>query len=477
MNRLTVGILQFVLVLGLLVLYATAPNYIDSSFIGFSILAAMLSLFFRSLQFEKRRLLSRNPFTITNFFILSYCITLFQIPLEYLLNTLNDNRFHHLFYDYSIINKSILFSAICLVIFNFGQTLIKDRGPVTMVQDNATVFLINSKPFLLITISLFFLHIITVERGYYFGGNESLTGLSLIVHGYLMRFIVIFVFIIVWNSKQKVSIKSLNILGYLKIFPIYFLVLISVLCLLTLFAGDRGPIIRIVLVMVFGYFVLSQRKVNYISFFILIITSGFVLSIVKLIGGYSGDVGYVESFSVAQERFNTSDRIESISPYTVELASSIYSNAILFSLWSSGVSLYGIGLFTGVLMAVPAGVTFFSELTGLAGESINSAVLATIVSGQDYGVGTTVVGDALINFGFFGAMLCFLFLGGIMRKLDVNIYNDKLDFKWTLLAFVLIADIIILPRSSMYTLVGVYIFDYAIISIILVLMKAKRKYS
>lgn len=475
MNRVGIVFSQLVVCFSLGVLYNNAPSEVNGGYIFGCLLLVLCSIFL--MQFNsKNRMLKGNPFTVTNFFLIGLSITSFQIPVEYLLDSFSHVKFQEYFFDLSIVNASVCFSSIAISVFSLGQLSIANVQK--KIGDNPTASFnqssrirINLAPFITITILLFILHIATVDFRYYLGGYSqySISGLSLVAHGYLMRFIVVSFFLVMWNYKLKSmnGPNKLSMIKYLRIFPTKLLIVIGVLFVLTFLSGDRGVLIRIMLLMAFGFFIVSRTKIRYITFVIVVVTVGFVFSIAKLVGGYSEQESYVSSFQQAQERFAVSDRSQSVSPYTLELAGSIYSNNILFSLWRSGVSLQGAGVIAGVLMAFPGGVSLFSAVTGLSNETVNSSNLATVISNQDYGVGTSIVGDALINVGLLGALFSFFVLGRLFRIVDVNLYKSNPNFEYLLLGCIFIAEAIILPRASMFNLIGVFVFDYLIIKLLI----------
>src|SRR5690606_12246352 len=93
-------------------------------------------------------------------------------------------------------------------------------------------------------------------------------------------------------------------------------------------------------------------------------------------------------------------------PFTAELATSFYSGNILFSMWENGLSLYGISFLVGFLRVMPGLMGFLN----LDPSAYDSAVIATLYSGANYGVGTTAIIDLLVNFGVALSLMIFLYV-------------------------------------------------------------------
>src|SRR5690606_18651198 len=144
--------------------------------------------------------------------------------------------------------------------------------------------------------------------------------------------------LVLYNYKLIQNKPVLSVRNYLNLFPLPFILIILLFSFFTFISGDRGPAIRSLIVLVFGYYIFSDRKVSYLKFVAMIVVAGLFLSTIKLIGEINFKENLVDAFIGAYERLGSSHRVESISPYTLELAGSFRAYNTAFSLWYSGYS-------------------------------------------------------------------------------------------------------------------------------------------
>mgnify|MGYP000119885944 CR=1 FL=1 len=236
--------------------------------------------------------------------------------------------------------------------------------------------------------------------------------------------------------------------------PIYYICLVTVL-FFNLFLGDRGPLITYICIYIYGYIIVSKRKINIVTIVAVAFTFAILLSIISI---YRNDEN--KSFSNFQNYRNEVAAKESISPFTAELAGSTYPTLLAIeSTPDTYPYRYGIFSLNNILSVIP----FSSSILRVLG--LNSSILLFSHSssfitwyghGGDMtrsGIGSSTVADVYLDFGPVGVIVILLFLGIIVRILDERSFTSDLcnigDF-WLIAAFVMFAHAIYFPRSMVF---------------------------
>lgn len=421
------------------------------------VVAAVLFLVSIFVFFRIRAIVGLNakPFSLGVLFLLAYMIVFFQFPLDFYLDSYSDNSIYEvIIFDHTVFIKSvwcalIFFLFICLgMVFQAAKLKV---GEVSLYAKRA----IPERLFFLLFYLFLFLHLITVDAGYYSGGRTGdLQGLAGSVLGYFVLLLPVCFGVVVYNYKISNVSGRLGFIGYISLFPAMFIFVVLVFSFLTLVSGDRGPAIRALILFVFGYFVVTERRVSLFSFIAAILGAGFILSTTKLMGGvgYKGDI--IESFFYAYEKLSDSHKFSSIVPATAELSLSFRSYNTAFSLWESGYSLYGLGLLAGILMSIPYAVSILMKLFSLENVDISVAHLVTSHSGEIYGLGNSIVGDALLNVGFVLSLLIAFFMGRFFLKIDFGFFVTPRSVYWYVVGFYFLMSSLNLVRGSIFPTLG-----------------------
>lgn len=439
-------------------IYFISSSYVDHFLIFLALLFAVIT-FIYFLYIRKIAGLDKSSFSLTLLFILSYFIVFFQFPTDLILSSFSDNNFYStIIYDESILVKSVWYSVCFLILMCLGMhfQLIKMNSSNKIINFTKTF---PEKPFFYLFYLFFFLHLTTVDSGYYTGGvSEDLQGLAGSILSYFIVLLPICFGVVIYNYKSQQKNADLNFIGFIRIFPLIFIIIILLFSFFTFLAGDRGPAIRALILLVGSYYITTNKKLSYLKFIVMILIGGFFLSTIKLIGAINYNENLIESFLSAAERLGTSTKSESFSPFTAELSGSFRAYNTGFSLWSSGYSLYGLGVLVGLLMSVPYAVTTFMEAFNLNKIDINSSNLITEFGNERYGLGTTIIGDSLLNIGFIPTLVLAFILGRIFLKFDHNLFVRPVNVYIYVLGLYLLMNSIVLVRSSIFPTIGNAIF-------------------
>ncbi len=458
-----------------LVMFFISPNAMDETYLIVALLFVFFSLFY-FFDVRKKAGLSKRPFSLTLLFVLSYIIVFFQFPLDVLLSSFSDRSLHHtIIYDERVFIKSVWYLVSFFVLLTLGMGFQANKFKKCSVL-NTEYRIIGTRSFYLLFYVFFILHIVTVNPGYYDATNDrELSGIANSILGYFVILLPICFGVTIYNYKIKSNnaFGGIGIKEYIKLFPLTFILIILLFSFVTFLAGDRGPAIRALILLVFGYYIVSNKSVSYFKFFSLLIFAGFFLSTIKLVGAINYNEDIVNSFISASERLNESAKSESISPYTAELSASFRSYNIAFSLWYSGYSLYALGAVVGFLMGIPYAVTIFMKVFDLNSVDVNSSNFITDYVGESYGLGTSIVGDALLNTGFVFPLFLAFFIGRLFMKIDLSFFmNTSNVFIYSIGMYYLMTSVV-LARASIFPTVGNSLF---IVFIICFVIYVNKKY-
>lgn len=480
--RFNITVFQFVfqqiLLLFVLIctyLYFTDPYGIKVNFVLILILTTNILMLISIFLGNSKNKHFNIYFKLKNFFLLSYFIVFFQSPLDYLLKIdFNIKQF----YDIYVFNESIIFSILCISLFLLAYYFPSKNK----INSNSKYQKTSIKVLSYILTILFLLFVCSLDSSFLSRDAQRLeeSGSSFYrIYGYLIRFLHIICIQVIWNTKINSSIKICSFKQYISLYPSNYNIILIIIMVFILYTGSRADFISLVLIHFLGYTLVLNKKVNFLFIIISVVVLGSFLSILKnaggLKGGGFGNDTFIESFEDSSEYFFKSEKYQSLFPFTKELSGSIYANNILYSAWKSGYSLYGLSLLTSILRIIPAGVSTLMSFTGLDVENFNSSNFATNLSNENYGVGTTCIGDLLINLGFIGCLLFFFFFGKLLSRIDRMFFNNgNLNYYWFIVGFWIMSNIIFLCRGSFFSILSNSLFSIIILCINRNLFKEKQ---
>lgn len=454
--------------------YFYAPKELSTTFLTKILLIdsfAILIFFFRNeTNFDLRNQLLR----VMPLFIIGFVIVHFQIYVD-VINGAYFNFGHDYLYDKSIVCKSCVISSCALIAFLIGYTGQPSYFKQTM---SSTGSLLSEKYYVIFIYVLFVIFIGFTDPRYFMGGygpaafgGIELSGVSYYANFYLCLFFIGYLAVRAYNLKYFYRIKVTGFFNYLKFLDKKILIIFVVYIVLILLSGDRGPIIQLGLVLIGSFVILYNEKISLVKTLIFLFCGIFIISYIAYVRELKDVDSYWDKITEAGEIMKTRKRNSSISPGTVELASSVRAmHASVSYVEQNG---YSYGAYEGMQIAgiIPGLGLFLSELLNLDLGALKSSTLLTqLVLGTDptHSVGTSAVADVYLDFGLLGTILLFLFFGFFVRNIETKVYSKEICslFIWVLFFLILSksvyigrSTIIVLFRDGMQLYIMVYLLS------------------
>lgn len=226
------------------------------------------------------------------------------------------------------------------------------------------------------------------------------------------------------NQARNASISS-----YIKGLNVIFWIIFTAYLLLRIPSGDRGPVLYNTMALVYSYILYSKKITRIKGSLILLAIAIFFASIMTFIRNVDTRLNTVDKINVALENMNNfrNRSNASISPLTAELAKSVRCNFVAVRDIDKNFTDYSYGRFMILrsLSSLPGAKTSYFNDMGFSNEEISSAVFITkSYNGSNFytfGLGSSLFAEAFLELGIIGVILTGLFLGWIMKKVDVVI--------------------------------------------------------
>ena len=161
------------IILGILFLFC--PEEVNK----FYIFSCLITVLFSLIVFYRVKIIQTNQFilfSITTFFLLSYIIVHFQIPIIELFGiSIKSNIFHFIWTDESIINKSIITSSLGILSFMIGSLILEEN---IKEQKNIIVKYRTNKSILFLIVPTYIFYILffitsgSYSSGAYYAGDQ-----------------------------------------------------------------------------------------------------------------------------------------------------------------------------------------------------------------------------------------------------------------------------------------------------------------
>lgn len=443
MNKNSIFLFQIFLVTmqGLIYLFSEKGD-VSFLIVNFSALSVILS-FLLSWKCRQSTYMRGFGFSIIVFFVLMSWIISFQIPLEIIYgNRVLLEPSLYLVYDFTVINKLVAFSSLMLNFFLLGHTYSYSK-PI-MLDSSDCKIKIKTYPLLILIFISFFVFFLTFNNDYSHGEVE-INSISVASYGFLVKFSAIYLAFKVFNYSRVSGRNSLNFLYNLNF---YYLILVAISCFVFLNSHNRIYAIMILSPIIFSYFLFYKKKINVVFVILCFLALNIVGLLFKVYG--LADI-YKQGLYISDGYVFTKFSF----PFTAELAGSFYSGNILFSLWENGFSLYDTTFLVGLFRALPGLMGFLN----LSQSTYDSAVIATLYSGVNYGVGTTAIVDLLVNFGPILSLMIFTYIGYFFGRIEIKAYSNNKSI-YSYVVFITITILILFyPRASLNDLVGMVLFN------------------
>lgn len=415
------------ILLSILLLYSLySLTWIDVGSISKHVLAESIILVLLALLFyffkRKEAILEKQYITISNLALISIFIVHF---FEY-INFCIDGVFASFSAPY-VVNKVSRISTCAYISILLGMTL-----PNKSVKVNIKKHINSSK-----VIEIFFLFSLCVFVGFtdsrYFsaGGNFEVlnsTGmgtLGAVGNVACIASILAYIVNIIQTSSRKIA---LSVKEYFSRFSLFFTVLLFIYLLLVLISGDRGPLVDVFLSLLFGFLILTRKKIKIIVLIFLIVLAALFFTFLAFLR--ASDLGFsIDKIFVVYSDFEEYlGRPGFVFLVTKDLSIVVNSfNLVAEYIETHGI-VYGAGFIFQILAILPGIRYVLWYVTGVDTSYINSDQLATRLLDSGMGAGTTCISDCYLNVGILGIPIVFIFFGWFLKKLDISMYNNTNTF-------------------------------------------------
>lgn len=267
------------------------------------------------------------------------------------------------------------------------------------------------------------------------------------------------------RSGECVSIKK-----YIKSISLLFWLPLCFYVVLRLFSGDRGPVIYATLSIIYSYTFVS-KKLTKVKVAILFMAAGaFAVTLLGIIRSRSTDLSFTEKVEQSLIRMDEikTTYIQSFSPLTQELASSLRCNFVAVKAIEEGDANLTFGKFTilSSLSSFPGARKEYFKPIGLSDEDFSSAVYLTQLYNNSktysFGIGSSVFAEAYLDLNLWGVIIVAMMLGYIFKCIDLSYSLKVLSPVVTIITIRLAAMSIYVSRDSLSHLVS-YILSILII--------------
>ena len=362
--------------------------------------------------------LKNNFFQISIIFVIGFIIVHF---FEYLAFVTGE----HLsivdvdFIDSSYVNGAAMVSCACLIAYYLGASYVNTPFSRQERLYTSNTFFLECVMLLSVIVFYFSAGEDYFEGGY--GEAMNLTGVSLftqISQTCIVGSAVACSAVVIYRNTPT------DIKDYIQQFSIIYYIAILSYCFLVLKSGDRGPLIHCFICYLTPFFYVGKKKIKLFFAIILLCSGALFMSLLGTVRAMDGSLNMekmVEAQEFRNERFADDNIIFSS---TSELSNVVRSYHVLYYFSETNFIVYGAGFVNQILGIIPGLRYVLYPLLGIDDAEITTAHISTILLQEDHGMGSTCVADTYFNFGAYGTIIIFLFVGVLFRKMDISAYSD-----------------------------------------------------
>lgn len=273
-----------------------------------------------------------------------------------------------------------------------------------------------------------------------------------------------------YTQKMVRSGESITIKKYIKSISILFWLPLCLYLILRLFSGDRGLVIYGTLSIIYSYTFVSKKFTKIKIAVPFIAVGAFAVTLLGFIRSRSTELSFaekvVQSLSRMEEKKN--NEIQSFSPLTQELASSLRCNFVAVRAIEEGDADLSFGKFTilSSIFSFPGARREYFKPIGLSDEDFSSAVYLTQLYNKSKtytkGIGSSVFAEAYLDLNIWGVIIVALLLGYVFKCIDLSYKYKSLSPIVIIITIRLATMAIYVSRDSLSHLVA-YILSILII--------------
>lgn len=217
--------------------------------------------------------------------------------------------------------------------------------------------------------------------------------------------------------------------NFVKEFPLLFWVCVISYLFLRLLSGDRGPIIYNSLAIIYGFIWCTKYRFKLLTVVGCLIVGALFMSFMSTFRSRDSNMSISEKISETTERRAEMDD-KSVFSGTKELALSENTHFIAIKDIAKYKTNYSFGKYAlfSICSAIPGLKKQYLYDLGFESTEISSADYFTIsCNGKDFthGEGSSMFGEAYLEFGVIGMIILGLLLGSIFKQLDIALMSTN----------------------------------------------------
>lgn len=341
----------------------------------------------------------KNYFDFETIFLLSYFFCFFVYPIFiYVI----DPQYFFMFsfeFDHDKINKGTALALVGAESFILGSTMCYTRFNNKIIAQEKIIY-IPTNIIHAITIILFITFIITGGYNSYkslYSNGSSISG----IYSYI---IILFIAVYILSvSSEFLKVKNIVLKRNLPPFKSLnkiFLTFTLIASIILLSAGARAFTLQLILTYI-GLYTLFFLKVNFRQFIFISLIGALLLTLITFT--------------------RTGSQVSIVSFWDLFMDLIINNRSTYFALSyteENGYS-FGISMLGYILKCIPFSQSIICNIFGIDEKSITSAMIVTretLGDNPGLGLGTNIIADIYLAFGFIGVILLMYFLGYYSKK-------------------------------------------------------------
>lgn len=214
-------------------------------------------------------------------------------------------------------------------------------------------------------------------------------------------------------------------------FPKLFLVIFFLYLILRLLSGDRGPVIYNLFIILYSYVMITKKKFKFVTVVSSLLLVALGITLLGFIRSLEDDDTFLNRVNNSYSKMQAAEsRTRSVLPISQELANSIACNFIAIHDIDQNRAEFKYGEYNiyNIIGSIPGSRFILSNIFGIDLRNKSSAEYLTVsYRGKDYsyGLGSSAVAEAYLDFGVLGTFVLFAIFGTLYKKIDLNILDPK----------------------------------------------------
>lgn len=342
--------------------------------------------------------------------------------------------------DTTILTEASKYADYCffsasIFVFSYIIALGKERTPLFDFWKNET----NKKHaaiWLVLMVLTFVLFVSTIDIYFFLSGaayhGSGAADYNFTISNTFEGLYQTFFYITLACYIKLISVSNRNpisFLKFLKSFPFLFWFCVILYLILRLLSGDRGPVIYNSLAIIYGFIWCTKYRFKLSTVVVTFIIGASLVSFLGTFRSRDSDLSLSEKITESINRRKEIDD-KSILVATKELAESEDTHFMAVRDVANAKTDYSFGKYTllSVTSAIPGLKRKYLYDLGLDPGELDSATYFSISSqGKNFtfGEGSSMFGEAYLEFGVFGMVLFGLLLGYIYKQIDVSLMENR----------------------------------------------------